>query len=137
MNKIKLLFVLSFVFFEFLLSCQKTRSDIDQTANIQGGRCRLIKGNNSYLCIDFNSGTDSNTDSTTCTTEYNRYSTSTGLNGISWLSGNSNTCSTASSDTSVGSCTRADGIIRYYDTYFNASTAQVDCTTTHGGTWTP
>ncbi len=137
MKTIELIFVVFFLSISFLLSCQKTRSDIDQATNIQGGRCRLTKVNSGYLCIDFNSGSDSNTDSATCTAEFNRYSASAGINGINWLSGNSNTCSTASSDTSVGSCTRTDGIIRYYDTYFNASTAQIDCTITHGGTWTP
>lgn len=119
------------------LSCAQQRSDLDQVANVQGGRCLLSKSGSSFLCLNFNSGYDSNTASNTCNTEYNRYIASSSVSGISWLSGNANTCSSATSNTSVGSCTRSDGIIYYYNTFWTAGTAQTDCTSIHAGTWTP
>jgi hypothetical protein len=131
----KIFFLISL--FCLFQGCAQQRSDVGQVTNVQGGRCLLSKSGSSFLCLNFNSGYDSNTAFTTCESEKSRYQTSAGVSGISWLSGNSNTCSTATSSTSVGSCTRADSIIYYYNNFWTAGTAQTDCTSIHNGTWTP
>lgn len=122
----------------FLISCfgcKKERSDLDQVSNVRGGRCLLSKSSSDFLCLNFNTDYDANTASSTCQTEYNRYKTSHSVSGISSLSGNSNTCANGTSGTSIGSCTRSDGIIYYYSTHWSAGNAQTDCLSTHSGTW--
>lgn len=121
----------------FIFGCKKEQSDLDQVTNVRGGRCLLAKNTSDFICINFNSDYDPNTASTTCQNEYQRYKSSHNVSGISWLSGNANTCSNGSSATSVGNCSLTHGIIYYYDNHWNASSAQSDCTSIQSGTWNP
>lgn len=129
--------ILTFATLLFVLSCKKERSDLDQVADVRGGRCLLSKASTPFLCLNFNTDYDANTASETCKTEFSRYKTSSDINGISSLSGNSNTCANASSATSIGNCARADGVIFYYDNYWTITASQNDCTSIHGGKWSP
>lgn len=116
--------------------CQQQQDDAHQISNITGGRCFLQKDGHNYLCFDFRAGSDSNVNSDTCTSEYNRYlSGYGGARGKDWLSGDANTCSAGTSDTAVGTCTRSDVVIYYYNTDWSAGSAQTDCTSVQSGTW--
>ena len=121
-----------------LAGCQKQASDVDQAFNVRGGNCLLKKGTDSFICFDAKADSDANTGSANCDTEFNRYNSSVGLNGKSWLSDNNNTCATATSTTVIGNCTLSTGtVVRYYGPHFNSGTAQTDCSSVHSGTWAP
>lgn len=130
----------------FSLSCQVTK-DVDDAANVRGGKCEIKKSVSSnivtVLCFDFVDGYNSNTASTKCsdstvTTDLDSiYNTSLGgTNGVSFTSGDSNSCDTSST---VGRCDITSvGSMYYYNNYWNAGTAQADCVGANlGGTWVP
>lgn len=124
-------FILGFLFLILLstISCQ----DADDVASAPtGGRCYISKNSSSMICIEFADGSDANTNSTTCSTEYSRYQSSHSANGQDFASGDGNNCDTSSK---VGSCQVGANVFYYMSSVFDATTAQSDCTSVQSGTW--
>lgn len=118
-----------------LSACDQQKKDIDQASDIGGGRCFLKKDGHNYLCLQFIQDSDSNTNDATCTSLLNSYlGTYSGGRGQDFLSGNANTCVSATSDTVQASCTRSDGVMYYYASDWSNGSSQADCTT-QSGTW--
>lgn len=124
--------ILTFV----LISCgQEDKDNIDNIQNSDGGRCRLTNnfGNTTVGCIEYPNSTSATDASANCQSVYNAGSTS----GYSYESGENSDCA---GDNLLGTCTGSSettGTVYYYSdgSFWNATTAEADCTSFLSGTW--
>lgn len=128
--KIKFLLLLGFVFLS-LMGCEDAD---DVIATPVGGRCYITQSTTEIICIDFANDSDTNTNASTCETEFDRYSNSNGASGRDYTSGNGNICDTTNK---VGTCQVGQNQVHYFPSEFNATTAENDCTNNQSGTWSP
>lgn len=131
---------LTLIILVLLSSCGKEdKENLDNATSDEGGRCKISINNNVHLCVEYPDSTLATDASTNCTDNvfagnYDGLGTS---RGVVYESGKNSDCSTGNLFGTCTNTTLSTGTAFYYSDagQWNATTAETDCTSTFGGSW--
>ncbi len=119
-----------------LTACGDDNDSNSSNTGTSPGVCNITKNVVDALCLTLSSTVSNENASDYCSqTFYPVYVNSIGANGygfVSILLDGDISCVDANE---IGTCQMSAGVITYYNTEYNVTSAENDCVTNHSGTW--